>query len=64
MQLPNLDVALTISKSTLGYDRFRPGQADMVAALLSGENFLAVMPTASGKSMCYQLPALATETRP
>jgi len=60
--LPTLDVALTILKSTFGYDRFRPGQAEIVAALLAGENVLAVMPTGSGKSMCYQLPALATES--
>ncbi|MDE0623718.1 MAG: RecQ family ATP-dependent DNA helicase [Bryobacterales bacterium] len=60
--MPTLDVTLTILKSTFGYDRFRPGQAEIVAALLAGENVLAVMPTGSGKSMCYQLPALATES--
>ena len=62
MQLPTIDVALALLKSTFGYDRFRPGQADIVAALLAGENVLAVMPTGSGKLMCYQLPALATES--
>ena len=62
MQLPTLDVALALLNSTFGYDRFRPGQADIVAALLAGENVLAVMPTGSGKSLCYQLPALATES--
>ena len=60
--MPTLDVALAHLKSTFGYDRFRSGQADVVEALLAGENVLAVMPTGSGKSMCYQLPALATET--
>ena len=60
MELPTLDVARALLKSTFGYDRFRPGQADIVAALLAGENVLAVMPTGSGKSLCYQLPALAT----
>ena len=61
-ELPTLDAALTLLKSTFGYDRFRPGQADIIAALLAGENVLAVMPTGSGKSLCYQLPALASES--
>ena len=60
--VPTLDVARSLLKSTFGYDRFRPGQADIVAALLAGENVLAVMPTGSGKSLCYQIPALATES--
>ena len=60
--MPTLDVARALLKSTFGYDRFRPGQADIVAAMLAGESVLAVMPTGSGKSLCYQLPALATES--
>ncbi len=60
--MPTLNVALTILKRTFGYDCFRLGQADIVAALLAGESVLAVMPTGSGKSICYQLPALATES--
>ena len=60
--MPTPDVALALLKSTFGHDRFRPGQADIVAALLAGDSVLAVMPTGSGKSMCYQLPALATES--
>ena len=60
--MPTLDVARALLKSTFGYDRFRPGQADIVSALLAGENVLAVMPTGSGKSLCYQLPALVTES--
>ncbi|MFL5121462.1 MAG: DNA helicase RecQ [Microvirga sp.] len=44
--------------SIFGYGDFRPGQAEIVAAVLAGEDVLAVMPTGSGKSMCYQLPAI------
>ena len=60
--MPIHDAALAILKDTFGYDGFRPGQAEIVAALMAGENVLAVMPTGSGKSLCYQLPALAGES--
>jgi len=42
-----------------GFSGFRPGQEEIVAAALAGEDVLAVMPTGSGKSLCFQLPALA-----
>ena len=41
-----------------GYDAFRPGQAEIVAAVARGQNVLAIMPTGGGKSLCFQLPAL------
>ena len=41
-----------------GFDSFRPGQEDIVDDLLAGRHVLAVMPTGSGKSLCYQVPAL------
>ena len=41
-----------------GFDAFRPGQREVVEAILSGRHVLAVMPTGAGKSLCYQLPAL------
>ena len=44
-----------------GYQDFRPGQAAIIDALLQGQNVLTVMPTGSGKSLCYQLPALLKE---
>jgi len=56
MPLPSQARALL--KSVFGYDDFRPGQAEIIAAVLDGGPVLAVMPTGSGKSMCYQLPAI------
>lgn len=45
-------------KSFLGKDNFRPGQREVVEALLSGRDVLALWPTGAGKSLTYQLPAL------
>ena len=45
-------------KSVFGYDDFRPGQEEIVGWALAGEDVFAVMPTGSGKSLCYQLPAI------
>ena len=50
--------ALSILQNTFGYEVFRPGQEDVVISLLAGRNVLAVMPTGSGKSLCFQVPAL------
>jgi ATP-dependent DNA helicase RecQ len=44
-------------KDTFGYDTFRPGQEEVIRAVLAGRDALAVMPTGSGKSLLYQLPA-------
>jgi len=50
--------ALTLLRDIFGYDAFRPGQAEIVDAVSTGENVLAIMPTGGGKSLCFQLPAL------
>src|SRR3984893_8293925 len=44
-----------------GLDEFRPGQREAVEAALEGRDSLVVMPTGGGKSLCYQLPALADQ---
>jgi ATP-dependent DNA helicase RecQ len=46
-------------QATYGYRDFREGQRAIVDAVLEGRDVFAVMPTGSGKSMCYQLPAIA-----
>src|SRR5687767_6886918 len=48
----------SLLKKTFGFDDFRPGQKEVLAALETHRAALAVFPTGGGKSLCYQLPAL------
>ncbi|MEM6707140.1 MAG: DEAD/DEAH box helicase, partial [Acidobacteriota bacterium] len=48
-----------VLRDVFGFSSFRPGQEEVVDTLLSGQDALAIMPTGSGKSLCYQVPALA-----
>src|SRR5215217_4466758 len=41
-----------------GVESYRPGQRELIQSVLSGNDALGIMPTGSGKSLCYQLPAL------
>ncbi len=50
----DLDASL---KSCFGYDRFRPGQREIVEAVLAGRDAVGILPTGAGKSLTYQLPA-------
>src|SRR4051794_14838813 len=52
-----MDVQAALSED-FGFPRFRRGQREAVEAALAGRDVLVVMPTGSGKSLCYQLPAL------
>lgn len=52
---------LPLLKSTFGYDAFRGRQADVLDRVMAGQSALAVMPTGAGKSLTYQLPALALD---
>ena len=46
-------------KRTFGYDTFRPLQREIIEATLAGQDVFALLPTGGGKSLCFQLPALA-----
>ncbi|MFB6374780.1 MAG: DEAD/DEAH box helicase [Bradymonadaceae bacterium] len=48
-------------ETIFGFDQFRTGQREVVDRLLDGDDCLAVMPTGSGKSLCYQMTAALTQ---
>ncbi len=47
-----------VLKKNFGYDTFREGQEELIDRILQGRDVLGIMPTGSGKSMCFQVPAL------
>ena len=53
--------ARRVLSEVFGFDAFRPGQEAAIGALLAGRNTLTVMPTGSGKSLCFQIPALVMD---
>ncbi|MGD9097046.1 MAG: DNA helicase RecQ [Desulfobacterales bacterium] len=50
-----------ILQSVFGYERFRENQEAIIATLVSGDNAFVLMPTGSGKSLCYQIPGVIRE---
>ena len=50
---------LDILRNTFGFQHFRGVQEQVIGRVMAGARTLAVMPTGSGKSLCYQVPALA-----
>ncbi len=56
--MADLAAAQKLLRTVFGFAEFRAGQAEIIETILAGRDVLAVMPTGSGKSLCYQLPAL------
>ena len=56
--MSTLETARALLRERFHFHDFRPGQAEVIGHLLAGRSALAVFPTGSGKSLCYQLPAL------
>lgn len=56
--VPDTGDKYAVLKDVFGFDAFRPGQEEVVDTLLAGRNILTVMPTGSGKSLCFQIPSL------
>jgi ATP-dependent DNA helicase RecQ len=57
--MADLERARELLAAHFGYPDFRPGQSDVVAGILAGRDTLAILPTGGGKSICFQVPALA-----
>jgi len=54
----SLTDAISSLRKHFGFDDFREGQRDVIGSILEGKDAVVVMPTGSGKSLCYQLPAM------
>src|ERR1041384_8630674 len=57
----SLTAAGASPRQHFGFEDFREGQREVIGSILEGKDAVVVMPTGSGKSLCYQLPALILE---
>jgi len=53
--MPGIDDVL---KHTFGFDKFKPGQRQVIETIIAGKSAASIFPTGAGKSLCYQLPAI------
>ena len=60
---PSLGEARRVLVDVFGYPDFRPGQGEAIEAAISGRDAIVLLPTGSGKSICYQIPALVAARR-
>src|SRR5215813_4504779 len=54
----SMSEASEVLRRVFGYEEFREGQEEIIEHVISGGDALVLMPTGSGKSLCYQIPAL------
>ena len=62
-QSPSADLPTpqSILEDVFGYQSFRDGQQEVIESAVAGQDSLVIMPTGGGKSLCYQIPALARQ---
>jgi ATP-dependent DNA helicase RecQ len=53
----SMEAALKVLREIFGYNEFRPGQQEIITAVLAGRDCIGIMPTGAGKSLTYQIPA-------